>query len=394
MPRPIKPRYYEGVLLAENLYTHNSKRPGHWRYKRPDGTYKGFEAKTVHEANEIAAYNNARRENYTKVAKAKKLGVLAAYVPEYIEEREKLSPDLALKQSWYNRKRALLLLANEIPLPLPLITIDVILIWWNGLTHHQQKLRHPEFRKFFNFLMQRKLLVSIDSNPFTTNDDKPRLYFKSPKKRKAQRLTRDSFWLIYDCAGQLGYECLQIAMGISLTTFMREGDICSLKLSKNIEDNLLKKTIGKSLSQKGVAKAARLQWDVANYDLLRQLINRARELSLQHRACPFVISHIPERHILGKKEHIAQVLPRRLISMFDEARKMAGFTGDDAPTFHGVRSLATALANEAGYTDQTIQQATAHSSIDMVHHYQSGHELPHTNVAVQFNAEQIGRNFK
>ena len=69
----------------------------------------------------------------------------------------------------------------------------------------------------------------------------------------------------------LGYEGLQIAMGISLTTFMRETDILTLKLSDDLEDDLLRKVIGKSLAQVGEAKAERLQWNIKDYDLLRSV---------------------------------------------------------------------------------------------------------------------------
>ena len=184
-------------------------------------------------------------------------------------------------------------------------------------------------------------------------------------------------------------------MGISLTTFMRQADICSLKLSANLEKDLLKKVIGKSLNQKGHIKAARLQWDVGNYDLLRQLIHKARELAIKNWGCPYVLSHDFEQKRLGNnKEHIAQVLPRTLIAMFDEARKNAGFAGDNPPTFHSIRSLAIALATEAGYTRRSIQVASAHSSERIQDVYTEGHSLPFEQVDIQFTADQIGGSFK
>ena len=84
---------------------------------------------------------------------------------------------------------------------------------------------------------------------------------------------------------------LQIAMGISVTTFMRENDILTLKLSDDLEDDLLKKVNGKSMAQVGEAKAARLQWNIRDYDLLRNLINRARLAAIKNHGCPYVISH-------------------------------------------------------------------------------------------------------
>lgn len=393
MARPKKTRVYGDIVLADYLYADNKGREGHWRYKRPDNTFKHFSAATAVEANRIAEANNTRRDQMPSL-KSKARGNLAAYIPQFIAYREEQSPDLTEKASWQNRTYAMLQLGREIALPLPMIDRDTIQSWWDRQTHHQQKARHAEFRKLFNYLMGRELLKSLQYNPFTTADDKPRLYLRSQPKRQSERLTRDGFWAIYNAAGKLGYPCLQIAMGISLTTFMREGDICSLKLDEHLEGTLLKKVIGKSKNQKGDAKAARLSWDVGNYELLKQLIQRARELSLVNRRCPYVISHWPKQRRLGKgKTHLAQVTPRRLITMFDEARKLAGFTGENPPVFHGVRSLATKLATDSGYNIKSIQHANAHSSESMTNLYKEGHDLPFENVSILFSSSDIGGIF-
>lgn len=166
-------------------------------------------------------------------------------------------------------------------------------------------------------------------------------------------------------------------------------------LDEHLENGLLKKVIGKSRNQKGDAKAARLSWDVGNYELLKQLLQRARELSLANRRCPYVISHWPKQKRLGKgKTHLAQVTPRRLISMFDEARKAAGFIRENPPVFHGVRSLATKLATDAGYNIKAIQHANAHSSEAMTNLYKDDHDLPYEGVEISFTEGLIGGNFR
>lgn len=395
MARPKKKRFFEEVLLEDNLYPDNKKRIGHWRYLRPDGTFKHFTADTTNEANEIAAYTNKQRGSYTaKKPSGNNFGTLAHYVEPYIAYREEQSPDLKEKGSWKRRIYALKQFTRTVTLPLAQIDRADIDAWWDTLTGHMQRQRHAEFRKFFNYLMGRNLLPRLQYNPFTTADDKPKLYKKSRPKRQSQRLTRAGFWKIYQCAGELGYDCLQIAMGISLLTFMREGDICDLRLDHDIEENLLKRVIGKSEAQKGSASASRLKWDLGNYNLLRQLIQRARELSLQNRRCPFVINHWPKQKRLGKtKVHIAQVTTRRLIAMFDEARTMAGFKGANAPVFHGIRSLADLLAKEAGYDIKIVQHAMAHSSEEMTKAYLEGHQLPFEKVDVQFTEQDIGGSF-
>ena len=394
MARPKKQRTFEGVVLADWLYADSRCRAGYWRYRRPDMSFKTFPASDVHQANKIAKHNNLSRDLMPVVSDPSIRGTLAAHLPEFILHRETQSPVLISKDSWKNRKYQLASFAKEIVRPLAQLRRSEIMHWWDVLTPHQQKARHAEFRKLFNWLMGRELLPAIKYNPFTLADDKPRLYKASTPERKSDRLTIEGFWLIYGAAKDMGYPCLQIAMGISLTTFMREGDICSLKLSDNLEDNLLKKVIGKSLQQKGNAKAARLQWDVGNYNLLRQLIGDARELSMKNRRCPYVLNHWPKRKLLGKtKEHIAQVLPGRLQEMFEDVRAAVGFTGPNPPTFHSVRSLANKIAKDAKCHPDQIKQANAHSSIETQKTYQEGHELPFETVQIQFTAEQIGGDF-
>ena len=396
MARPRKARFFDGVELARNLYADPKKRPAYWLYVRKDGTKKTFQAVDVETANKIAAHNNGLADSHVaSPGKASTKGTLAAYIDDFIAWREHTSPALAEKASWKsNRIHHLRKFCAEMSKGLNTLSRQDIMFWWDTLTPHQQKARHAEFRRFFNYLMGRELLPKMQYNPFTTSDDRPRLYKAATPPRKSQRLTVPAFWTVYNAAGHLGFECLQVAMGISLTTFMREGDICSLKLSDNLEDNLLKKVIGKSLSQVGEAKASRLQWNVGSYDLLRQLLQKARESSFKNGACPYVISHTPKVKRVGNtKDHYAQVTPRRLCEMFDEARAYAGFAGDNPPVFHGVRSLANAIALEAGFGREQIQQVNAHKSIDTQLIYQDGHALPFDNAQVQFTASQIGGSF-
>lgn len=396
MARPKKARYVDGIKLEDNLYRDNKGRENYWRYMKPDGKAKIFFAETVEKANAAAAYNNERRDSYVATAPTKKnnFGQLSFYLPDFIKWREEQSPDLKAKGSWEKRKYALNQFCNVIDMPLGQIERKTIHDWWDTLTGHMQRQRHAELRRFFNYLMGRELLPRLEYNPFTLSDDRPRLYQKSRPKRKSQRLTRHGFWKIYNAAGELGYDCLQIAMGISLLTFMRETDILTLKINEDIENDLLKRVIGKSEQQKGEVKAARLKWDLGNYNLLRKLINRGRELSLKNGRCPYLISHRPLQKRLGKtKDHMFQVTPRRLISMFDEARKLAGFKGDDAPVFHSIRSLADFLAAEAGYDIKDVQHAMAHSSEEMTEAYLVGHDLPYDQVAITFTEKEIGGSF-
>ena len=61
--RPKKPRFLDGVQLADNLYTDCRSAPGKYRYKRSDGSFFTFKAATVLEANASADTARATR-NY------------------------------------------------------------------------------------------------------------------------------------------------------------------------------------------------------------------------------------------------------------------------------------------------------------------------------------------
>ena len=396
MAAPKKQRTFEGVVLADNLYKDNKGRVGYWRYFRPNRTFKTFPAGDVHLANKIAEHNNLSRDQMPKKTNSTINGTLAAYVDDFILHRETQNPNLKESNSWRNRRYSLAQFGRQIVRPLAQLKRVEIMHWWDVLTPHQQKARHAEFRRFFNWLMGRDLLPAMQYNPFTLADDRPRFYESATPKRASVRFDMSGFWKIYNAAGSLGYEGLQIAMGISLTTFMRETDILTLKLSDDLEDDLLKKVIGKSMAQVGEAKAARLQWNIRDYDLLRNLINRARLAAIKNHGCPYVISHTPQRKLIGKtKDHICQVTPRTLITMMKKSRDLAGYADmENPPTFHTVRSLANSLAKDAEESKEAIQKNNAHRSVDTQLIYQEGHELPFEDAPIQFTAEQIGGDFK
>lgn len=396
MPRPKKRRVLKGVVLADNLYSGN--RDNYYRYLRPNGTAKYFTASSVTEANELA---NEANELRGEIATVTGRNALSSHIPAYIKYRENLNPRLKLKTSWKNRGYALTSLGKDFKsTPLAKISHAQINNWWETLSYHQQKIRHAEFRRFFNWLMGQSLCPSLDYNPFTTADDRPRLYLSGEPERKKKRLTLEAFWEVYKKAGDLDYECLQIAMGISLTTAMREGDICSLRIDNDIQGHFLKKAIGKSIAQKGAAKAARLSWRTDNYVLLRQLITRGRELSMKNGRCPFLISHKPKQRRIGKtKIHGSQVTPRRLQEMFTQARDATELyedlpNGYKPPTFHEVRSLFSKLAEDSKYDIKDIQKSMAHSNESTTRLYQEEHILPYEDAPIVFTKKLIGGDFK
>ena len=399
MARPRKPRVMDGIVLENYLYPDRKKRHGYFRYLRPDGSYKTFQAPSVAEANRLAAEANESRHLESVVARIPRESI-AYQIPSYISWRESQDKKLIGKESWENRKGALRAFSRHFQsIPLGRLDWDRLKLWWESLSFYQQKLRHAEFRKLFNWLMGEGLCRHLRHNPFTSNDALPRLYPMGQEAKARMRIgSRDEFWKLYHFAH--AYPALQIAMGLSLTTFMREGDICTLRLDEHVQADLLQKVIGKSLNQRGNANAARLQWDVGNHQLVKQLLARARKLSLQNYRCPFVISHRPKIKKTGQtKEHICQVTPRRLITMFAEVRDASGLyrnlpAGRTPPTFHEIRSLADKLAKDAGYDLKKIQTAMAHEDESTTRSYLAEHHLPYEDVEVVFTKELIGGDFR
>ena len=395
MARPKRPRLIDGIRLADNLYPDNKGRPGYFRYVRPNGSFKHFCAASVTEANAIAEEANALRETFRPADPLVDRTSFAFYLARYIEEREEDDAGLAKKPSWRNRKYFLAQFCREFPHPVHRTTFDLVRVWWRGLTHAQQGSRRPEFRRFFNYLMSERLCPALAYNPFTTADDRPKLARKGSPGRKRARLALDQFWAIYDEAGRLGYAGLQVAMGVALITGMREADICALRVDRHVDDAILKTVISKSAAQVGAARAARLAWDLDRNVLLRRLIQRGRELSMRNGRCPFLISYSPRHRVMGAgKSHHCQVLPRLLIAMFAEARKVISIpAGRTAPSFHEIRSLFSKLAEDAGYEIEQIQTAMAHGDKSTTIAYQAEHLLPHRQVEVVLDKTVLGREF-
>ncbi len=378
--RPKKPRFIDGIQLADNLYPDNKKRPGHYRYKREDGTFKGFTAATTEEANELAIDANSMRGKVTPTAKSEPLrNQLAYHVPQYIDYQQRINPELKKKRSWDNRIYAFNQFAKAQP-HLSRITHDSIRSWWDELSHSQQKLRMAAFRSMFNWLMGQGLCPRLEYNPFTTADDKPRLLLKSKPKKQRRPVTQADYRAIHKKAGELGYPALQIAMEISRYTTMREGDICKLQWPQIVEGEL-RVVVSKSEAQKGSARATRHKWTLDHHPILKQTIDRARELSLKNKRCPFIVSHTPKRRVWNEeKEHICQVTGDRLSRMFAEARDACGIEGN---CFHEIRGLSSTLYKSAGYSNDQIKDLMAHESVATTIGYQNAEDLPYEEVGLR-----------
>ncbi|WP_295802176.1 tyrosine-type recombinase/integrase [uncultured Microbulbifer sp.] len=394
MVRPKKPRIIDGIELVDNLYPDPRKRPGYYRYRRADGSDKLFQAETVAEANRIATEANALRDTAIATpARVPGRQQLGFHVPGYIAYQERLNPALTGKKSWDNRVYALHQFAEQFSgTPVGHITWQQISTWWDGLTYNQQKLRHAEFRKLFNWLMPQGLMPKLQYNPFTTADDRPRLIAKQKPPKGRAPLTIAQYWAIYHMAEEMGLHSLQIAMALSLLTTWRREDICNLQWDANLKGRTLQLVIAKSAAQKGHARAARQAWSLDKYPALARTIQRARELSLQNRRCPYIVSQWPKRRVWNQdKQHLAQVTPERLSRMFAEVRDACGITGGQS--FHEVRGLSSTLYRIAGYGVDQIQELMAHKNKGTTLGYQDADALPYTPMDFVLPDDVIGGEF-
>ena len=369
-------RYFDGVELVANLYPQGRNGANKWRYKNPKS--KKFvqlaELMTVDQANKLASELNQSvadgfYERHTLPSES-----LLNYVNQYINYQESLDAELKLKRSWSNRKYALRRFPDSFE-SVKSLTMEELRIWWDSLNYYGQKLHYAAFRKFFNWLMGKGLTPKLSYNPFSTSDDVARLLLKPKLKKVRLPCSQQTFINIKKNAGEAGYECLQIAMDISRYTTLREGDICALRWDKNIAEGCLRVVVSKSEAQKGTMRAARLSWSLKDHPLLKQYIDRARELSLINRRCPFVISHTPKRKALNNKYHLCEVTGDRLGKMFKEVRTIA-------TTFHEIRGLSATLLKNAGNTKEEIQNVMAHESIVTTLDYMNANDLPFENVTI------------
>ena len=363
------PSIIDGQILPDNLYTDPKGRINYWRYRRPDRTFKTFQA-TLEQAIALATEaNNKRSSMPAPVAPASSLPL---WVERFIVYRQGLDPRLQNKQSWKNRKWVLRSFGQQFSgIALHALSLQHIRPWWDTLTPNAQRSRKPELNKLFNYLMLEGL-VKIPSNPFSTADDKPRVLIKGLMPKQRKRLTVQQYWQIHAAAGNAGYTFLQHAMAISLHTGMRRGDIAELRWDAHVDGQWLKKQISKSHEKLGADDGANLRWNLNRHRALKTIIDEARELSLKHWRCPYVLSRMPVRRVRGKsKAHHAQVTASMISDSFTECARACGI---DSTSFHEIRALASWLHKKAGHDQSAIQALMAHTSEGMTAHYQAGHE--------------------
>lgn len=403
-----KIREIDGRPIPINLYPHQRKLPNRWRYRRPDGTWLHFDASiddaiaAAEQLNKQFAAGAVPKPAMSTPDKPGRLS-FAKHCMEFIAERERRDPSLQKKKSWQNRKASLKQFCGRFSArAINTIALLEIQSWWDTLTANSQRSRKPELQRFFNYLLARKLCPMLDANPFSTSDFAPRVEMAPPQAKARHRLTLDAYWHIYDKAGEMNLEFVQLAMGIALITTMRRGDICDLQLDEHIDGNVLRKKINKSHAQladpQRAVNASNLRWNLTADPELRRLINRARELSLKNARCPYVINFRHEqRHESTVRKHSHQVLPDYLSKKFTEVRDATGLFKDvpavQRPGIHEVRALSSHLYELAGYDIKAVQELMSHTDEKMTKIYQAGHAEQWTDIHLTLPIAVLARGF-
>ncbi|MEW5251224.1 tyrosine-type recombinase/integrase [Microbulbifer discodermiae] len=404
MARPRKPRFVDGLELPDNLYTDPKKRNNYWRYIRPDGSILTFYATTV-EAIRQAKQANRQRELYKRQPAANetlwtaRAGSLLDRYSDWVTWMEINHPRQATSARWAQKRRYVERMCEQLRNPMPSdLTLAKVREWWESQDYHPQRNSRAALRSFVNYLMLEGAVPKLSFNPFNTSDEAPKLIPRQRPPKIRQRLTITNFWRIYDKAGELGYEGLQIAMELSLLTTMRRGDVCSLRLDAHVSDEGIDKGVEKSINQRGEERATYLRWSYDKHPELRPVMDRARELSLRNYGCPFAVSYQPKRRQprANQHEHWCRLMPSRVSNQFREAREAAGVCSDlpsnARPTFHEVRALASHLLKKSGHSPEAIAEICAHTDAEITENfYLSGHEREYVNVGINIDSKLLNR---
>lgn len=372
------------------------KKKGFYRYKKPNGKLEAIRNAEGKTANYDEACDIAERANSLRDSLQTSIKSLAFWVDKYIEWAEKQNPKSINKQRWKETKSSLIKFSQAFSyIAINQLQLNDLLPWWDALTYDQQHNRKSAFNKFFSWLIANGV---CEINPFTNADHLPRL-IKKPKPEKSRAaLEMADFWKIYSSELIEKYPHVKIAMGISLLTAAREADICSLTFKDNVASDSLNITVSKSANQRGHAKAEHHQYLFSEHPTIKKLINLARELSLKHKRCPFVLSYHQrgQREQMGDKTHISQVRPKKLSRDFAlirntliKAGEIAVPRGKNAPTFHEIKGLFTSIAL-GHYSLEDVQKAASHMDQSTTLAYPNQHKPVYKPVNVVITPDMIG----
>lgn len=357
---------HTGGELPANLYNDNRGRPGIYRYRTPSGAFQRIEG-GYKRAVELARRANEQRHTVPAARHS-----LAYWIREFVEFSQTNDPGLEDRTSWRQRLGYLRDFGERFDrIPTPAITVGELSAWWHSLKYDQQHNRRAVFSRLFVYMLGHGVATC---NPFTSSDHEARLIDKPKPKKSRLPLHLPEFWAIYEHAEQ----SIRDAMVLSLLTTLRRGDIVRLRFD-DIVDGCLQVTIGKSVGQRGFARASHLRWNLDEHEALRATIAAARERSLQLRRCPFIVAHKPARvRERAGAAHPYETTLEHLSRGFAAARDASGLfailqPGRQPPSFHEIRGLAIERMIAAGADVREVQHLAAHTDERITSGYAANH---------------------
>jgi integrase len=265
---------------------------------------------------------------------------------------------MAHRSRWAGYKWQLLKFAREMDavcLPGEVTNAD-FLDHWDSLTYWQQDNLKPELSKFIHWLILTDR-INVRHNPV------PMLEKKEKPFKVRGRLTLEVYKAVLDYAFEKQWFNLYIACQISFMTSLRRGDIAKMKWA-DIDNDVLRVTVSKSLKSRGEVKAARLMWDLNKHQDLKTLLDDAKRL-------------MPGEYVTGGVQG-AQLTRRFKLAV------RAVFDGDPmvSPTFHEIRALSAHLMAESGVLKDDIQNVLAHTDAETTDIYLGGHAVEYTEIFI------------
>lgn len=303
--------------------------------------------------------------------------VAEAWLNHYIEEKR---PKKSTLDATRQRKNRVCKVLGERPIE-QVTTADCAAL----LADHTRS-EYPKIRTVligvFTYAKEQGWFPSQQPNPAAETGT------RRPKDKDRLRMTWAQYQGIYAHASRP----VQMAMIICMQTTLRRSDLVSLRLDDIdpaffLRDNRLHVIPHKSNTNRRRLGPSRLCWDLAKHPDLATLVREARESSLKHARCPFLLHEKPKRinqKTRDAKEHVAQILPGRMSRLFKEARDAAieadpnlfkGYTPEQMPGLHEIRSLASFLYEKQGFDVDKVQELMAHTDEKMTQEYQEGHEV-------------------
>jgi len=410
--------------LPANLYQHNRKHKGKWRYKGGLGLRDIWEY--IHQLDDTVPVALLSPEEAIKVAddlnafygkqtkkKSKKAmkTTLHREVAMYLDEKNLHKPS-SVGSPYFKRREGYL---NELADDLSMYKVsnlnrDILKAFFYGTgsfkhraddkkcTHDAQSNRRKHYAEFFDYLMAKGRVGSVEHNYFKMGSPAE---FKIVEKEKTQGikgnfrrdLTLPEFKQILGaCEGDL--EWFADLLRLAVLTGQRRSDLVNTRVADYDEKNQTLLILNvKKYKQTGVRLGQLFDLSLPNQAALRSVVYRMLDRAKQTN-CPYLVCQ-PYGRPSSNKEHPCQILEGYVTKTFEKVRKnfsdisytVTGYS--NPPTFHGIRGLTGKILLELGYSDSVIQDQYGHEGISITKHYIASEFNSVNVVKAGFDIDQI-----